>query len=1111
MLRISILIGLWLWCLTVPSTSLGQDGTSNQNGFQDSVYLIQFVALKDCARSFDEFNYLGEVIKEYFPSRDICRYSLGYFGNIFVAETALSRIRDEGFGDAFIRKTVPDILSPLEVIGAQPPLTRKEEIVSPEDLVSTTERNKKDTGVSEKQIPEDSQLSSPDEEILPAEKEVKEKKITLLYTGKSLGVLGNTRSQKEHELVTEYAIENDVKFKLVSHACWRTKGLTIFLPSDEPEGDEFQEIINSRQSWEVLESYPALRTNNVLMFRDPDRTDFDMLSVVLKNEHTYRAFPEIEKVYVRIYRTVIDEDKECLIIEEEGAKWPTKEEHWSIGEINRVDFGKTGRLFELPINQGNFSSRVTVIGQLLGDSDTTTSHLIVDLGHRNGDFDVPSGDRALADFEGLDILGYRYVVPFEFELSLGIDTLLALNQKHKNITWLASNVSSPGKPLFKPFDILTIDGVKIGLIGLVEPKFETNLPGKILKGYRFKNIIDAAQIAVEKLLMEEVDVIVALSNMSSDQNAIVAERVYGIDVIAADFSGNGTPFNYTKEVRIPHKQKRGYGRPYHVANSYDYGIAVGKLDFYFTKGEDEHENDLITIVEQNYPVNDRVQSDTVLVNQITSKLDFRKREKGDLLFPAFIDLIDQNSKLEDFDEVTKHGRMSKALWEKFLANLLRASAPAEVAMIREVPSFLPLIGKLHEREIRSWLWMEDDVVLMDMKGRDIRRLMEADHENQLVTSGISSFNTPNRRFWFVMGRFLQEDVYYRVATTNVITNGALKEHFAWAFRVKDKFEVREDGQLKGAKEGRNMPLREFAVHELKRIRSLGKGKSHHRRIASILDPPTPYEKLFTFSFDNPRVWSSFNGSYKGDGYESIPESRIISTNTFVIGLDGGVILTLDKEKSAFDLGIHMSFAQQSANQGGDIYQTTETMDDLNFNLTYRYKGKNSKAFHPFARLLYDSEFTSTFNSSTGLDNPKQSTLRNIIGLNRESSMKWPILEIGLTVENDFALDHYQYGIQGRSVGRFPLRKDWQVMYRLTNNFNYFFPTPNDTNRELAYKYNMIHELLVPLLGNVSLSVGADFFFFQGKTEINNDPGMNMLMRVGVTYNRRWKPRFQPLF
>ena len=222
-------------------------------------------------------------------------------------------------------------------------------------------------------------------------------------------------------------------------------------------------------------------------------------------------------------------------------------------------------------------------------------------------------------------------------------------------------------------------------------------------------------------------------------------------------------------------------------------------------------------------------------------------------------------------------------------------------------------------------------------------------------------------------------------------------------------------------------------------------------------------------------------------------------------------MTLDNEKYAWDLGARLAFAQQSADVGQDDYQKTETMDDININLTYRYKGNKRRALHPFARLEYDSEFTSTFNNNTGLNNPKQRILRNVVGLSKQRSFKWPVLELGITAENDFSNNHYQYGLQGRSSGRFPLDDNWRVIYSLTNNFNYYLPTENDTDRELSFKYNMVHELLVPLVGNLSLSVAADFFFFKGKTEINNEPGMSMLMRVGVTYNRLWKPRFQSLF
>ena len=407
--------------------------------------------------------------------------------------------------------------------------------------------------------------------------------------------------------------------------------------------------------------------------------------------------------------------------------------------------------------------------------------------------------------------------------------------------------------------------------------------------------------------------------------------------------------------------------------------------------------------------------------------------------------------------------------------------------------------------------MEDEIVLMDMKGRDIRRLFEADKVHDLVTSGVMSFDTPRRRYWFVNGRFMHEDVYYSVATTNVITNGPLKEHFRWAFKVNDRFVLHENGRMKRSKDGQPVALRKFMIREMKQIRSMGKGKDHHKRIAEILSPSTRREKLFTLNFVKPTLWSSLNRNYKGDGYEAVPESRVIASSSFIIGADGGLVLTMDKQKFAWDLGTRMAFAEQSADVGLDEYQKTETMDDLNVYLTYRYKGEKRKALHPFLRFEYDSEFTPTFNTSTGMNNPRQQILRTTLGLSKQFSLKWPVVEFGFTAENDFSNNHYQYGFQGRSRGRFPLDKNWHVMYLLTNNFNYFFPTANDTDRELSFKYNMIHEILIPLLGNVSLNVGADFFFFKGKTAVNSEPGLSMLMRVGITYNRRWKPQFQSLF
>jgi hypothetical protein len=86
-----------------------------------------------------------------------------------------------------------------------------------------------------------------------------------------------------------------------------------------------------------------------------------------------------------------------------------------------------------------------------------------------------------------------------------------------------------------------------------------------------------------------------------------------------------------------------------------------------------------------------------------------------------------------------------------------------------------------------------------------------------------------------------------------------------------------------------------------------------------------------------------------------------------------------------------------------------------------------------------------------------------------------------------------------------------VTYAWRNDLTWFLPTGHDTESDLALRYNMVHELLIPLVDELSLSVAADFFFFQGKVPATSGLGTSMLLRVGLTYDRLWKPRFQPFF
>jgi hypothetical protein len=86
-----------------------------------------------------------------------------------------------------------------------------------------------------------------------------------------------------------------------------------------------------------------------------------------------------------------------------------------------------------------------------------------------------------------------------------------------------------------------------------------------------------------------------------------------------------------------------------------------------------------------------------------------------------------------------------------------------------------------------------------------------------------------------------------------------------------------------------------------------------------------------------------------------------------------------------------------------------------------------------------------------------------------------------------------------------------LTYRMNNDFTYFFPAPLDTDANLSLRYNMINDLLIPLVDELSLTVTADFLFFRGKVEQTSNFGVSTQLRVGITYDRLWKPRYQPFF
>jgi hypothetical protein len=932
-------------------------------------------------------------------------------------------------------------------------------------------------------------------------------RVSILYTGRSLGAMGVRRWQDEHELLTEQANAENVPFKLVSHMAWRAPGIVVFMSGQEPTGNELPYILARHAEAERIDTIRALSSSNVVLFQDPWRPAPDLMAMLARNPRRTRDFPDLIPLTLSVSRMRAENDERVYIVEMPGAVWPTDPAGWTTGEMNRVDIADS-RLFELPLNLGQLGPRATLLRRLRAPLiERRDIVLAADLGHAEADFGMTRLQRSRLDFTALKELDYAMLVPFEAELAMGAATLDSLRKEFPGLTMLAANVR--GRDLMIPSSLINAGPVRIGFVGLVNPNLRDRLPRSALRDFTFEPAVVAAKREVAKLRDAGAHAIVVLSNMDPADNAALGESLTGIDAIIADLPTRWAPEVTHQRVELPDRPFARRGAPALIARSAANGVAVGSLslEFHAQFGAAERQFYLAALEHHVEPVTDRTPPDSALVRRLAQITPPAERERGELMFPAFVDLANKYPALRDYDAITRQGRVSQPMWESFIARTLRRRANAEVAVIRRLDQFPPLIGKLHENEVDAWLWTEDQVVVMDVRGGDLRTLLAGDVRGELATSGISLARGT------VQGHRLDDNQYYRVATVDVLRNGA--RSLGAGRRARERFTTTFDGRLIADRDGVTLSLKEFVLDELRRVRAEAKGDVFIDRIAAMLSPDVPFVSLVTFNFDRPTVFVSANEVRGRDGYGSVAESRVSAADSWVVGASSRFVLGHERQRSGTDYALSLAYGRQGVTAGG-TEKIGESSDDVKFDITLRpsFRSASAGQFRMFARGLFDTEVTPTTDPTSGLDNPRQLNVRASIGTLMIPRPTVRRMEFALAVENDFGRPNVQYGAQAfldlqRPVGLRNRMGLAPATYRMRNEATYFLPARLDSPSSLALRYNMVHELLVPLLDELSLSVAADVVMFQGKVPATKHLATSTLFRVGITYDRQWKPRYQP--
>jgi len=133
-----------------------------------------------------------------------------------------------------------------------------------------------------------------------------------------------------------------------------------------------------------------------------------------------------------------------------------------------------------------------------------------------------------------DLMGYDAYTPGELDLSFGIQYLHEKSKQAK-MPFLAANLMDTwsNQPVFHPYVIKEIQGMNVGIFGLISNKFSLWASPEEKKGFYPADPIEAAKRTVAEFKKRKCKVIICLAHMEEGEQAVLARAVPEIHFIVS--------------------------------------------------------------------------------------------------------------------------------------------------------------------------------------------------------------------------------------------------------------------------------------------------------------------------------------------------------------------------------------------------------------------------------------------------------------------------------------------------------------------------------------------------------------------------------------------------
>ena len=176
--------------------------------------------------------------------------------------------------------------------------------------------------------------------------------------------------------------------------------------------------------------------------------------------------------------------------------------------------------------------------------------------------------------EWMNKVGYHAIVPGNNDFLFGLDNLIDLSKK-ADFSFLAANLfyEDSNALIFKPYEIIEFNDVKVGVIGIVNPDLENLVLPQNIKNIQLKNPVTVLENIISDI-KNEVDILILLTSAGVPWER---EKVYNEFIVNQD----DVDFNQLNAIELGYYASgidivvsggisKGYPEPWYDPNSHIY-------------------------------------------------------------------------------------------------------------------------------------------------------------------------------------------------------------------------------------------------------------------------------------------------------------------------------------------------------------------------------------------------------------------------------------------------------------------------------------------------------------------------------------------------------------